>query len=104
MIGNSARQLVMDGVGSRSNNVVSRNTSSVVTKNDIINMANQISNESLLSKTDILESQIDASKRALVPKFNASGNPFIPLEGGGYKSSNLHSMTQSKVELAANQK
>ena len=39
----------------RSNNTSRRNTSSVVTKNDII-IANQISNESLLSKTDILES------------------------------------------------
>ena len=47
-------------------------------KNDII-IANQISNESLLSKTDILESQM-ASKRALPPKFNPSGNPFMPIK------------------------
>ena len=48
-----------------------------VSKQDII-MANQISNDSLLSKTDIFESQ-NASKIPLPPKFNAA-NPFAPME------------------------
>ena len=42
-------------------------------------MANQISNESLLSKTDMFESQL-VSNTALRPKFSTTTSPFLPLE------------------------
>ena len=75
-------------------NKMTRNTSDV-TKNDII-IANQVSNESLLSKTDIVESAMD-SKRALPPKFNASVNPFSKIRTGTKSQSKTDLMEQKKI-------
>ena len=62
----------------KNKNAFIRKKSGDVSKDDIL-MANQISNDSLLSKNDMAESA-QASKRGLQPKFNQSGNPFAKLD------------------------
>jgi hypothetical protein len=72
--------------------MLSRNTSEIINKDILI--ANEMSNESLLSKNDVLHS-MDPSKRNMKPKFTASRSPTMPIE-----SARTSSNKYTKVDIS----